>query len=295
MRYDISLQMTFVYQAAAVNARQIVHLMPADRPGRQRLIAGNLSFTPLPTRREDRFDFFGNAETAVALDGAVKTVDIHLQARVDVIGNAFPEGLPTPPDALAGTIADWRDLGPSSPVHFCAPTLRTPADPDIAAYARQATAGNDNIAARVEALGLALHRDMRFDPNATTVDTSAAEAFAERHGVCQDFTHIMISGLRSLGIPAGYVSGFIRTIPPPGQPRIEGGDAMHAWVSGWCGPHGGWVEYDPTNATFAGPDHVVVAYGRDYGEVAPVKGIMRTAGGQTSDQAVDVIPLGATG
>lgn len=295
MRYDISVKMTFAYQAAAVNARQIVHLMPADRPGRQRLIAGNLSFSPHPTRREDRFDFFGNAETAVAFDGAMNEVDIRLQARVEVTGSAFPEGLPTPVDALGAEIAAWRDIGPASPVHFCAATMRVPADPDIAAYAREATMGADSVAGRVEALGLALNRDMRFDPNATTVDTPAAEAFAERHGVCQDFTHIMISGLRSLGIPSGYVSGFIRTIPPPGKPRLEGADAMHAWVSAWCGPHVGWVEYDPTNATFAGPDHVVVAWGRDYGEVAPVKGIMRTAGGQTSDQAVDVVPLGPAG
>ena len=291
MRYDISMTMTFAYQAAAVNARQIVHLMPVDKPGRQRLIAGNLSFSPQPSRRTDRFDFFGNAETAVAFDTVIDEVDIRLQARVEVTGGAYPEGLPTPPDALGAEIAGWRDLGPSSPVHFCTPSKRVPVDADIAAYARSATEGKTSLAGKVEALGLALHRDMVFDPEATTVDTSAGEAFEQRHGVCQDFTHIMISGLRSLGIPAGYVSGFIRTIPPPGKPRLEGADAMHAWVSAWCGPHVGWVEYDPTNATFAGPDHVIVAYGRDYSDVAPVKGIMRTAGGQKSRQSVDVIPI----
>jgi transglutaminase-like putative cysteine protease len=134
---------------------------------------------------------------------------------------------------------------------------------------------------------------MRFDAAATTVETPATEAFAARHGVCQDFTHIMIIALRSLGIPAGYVSGYLRTLPPPGQERLEGADAMHAWVSAWCGPGVGWVEYDPTNAVFAGTDHIVVAYGRDYADVAPVRGAMRTAGGQTSSQSVDVAPVGA--
>ena len=144
----------------------------------------------------------------------------------------------------------------------------------------------------MRAVGLALHRDMRFDPDATTVDTPPAEAFARRHGVCQDFAQVMIACLRGVGIPAGYVSGFLRTNPPPGQPRLEGADAMHAWVRAWCGWQAGWVEFDPTNAIPAGTDHIVVARGRDYGDVAPVKGILRIAGEQTSEHAVDVVPVG---
>ena len=132
---------------------------------------------------------------------------------------------------------------------------------------------------------------MKFDPKATTVDTPATEAFAKRHGVCQDFSHIMIACLRGIGIPAGYVSGFLRTLPPPGKPRLEGADAMHAWVRAWCGPEAGWIEFDPTNDKLAGEDHIVVAYGRDYSDVSPIKGTMRISGGQKSKQAVDVIPL----
>ncbi len=103
----------------------------------------------------------------------------------------------------------------------------------------------------------------------------------------------MIGGLRALGVPAGYVSGFLRTSPPPGKPRLEGADAMHAWVRAWCGHETGWIEYDPTNALVVGVDHVEVARGRDYGDVAPVSGVLRISGAQTSEQAVDVLPVGA--
>ncbi|MEM1088203.1 MAG: transglutaminase family protein, partial [Pseudomonadota bacterium] len=119
-------------------------------------------------------------------------------------------------------------------------------------------------------------------------DTDASEAFRLRRGVCQDFAHIMILGLHGLGIPAGYVSGYLRTLPPEGQERLEGVDAMHAWVKAWCGVAQGWVEYDPTNRTLIGTDHIVVGYGREYSDVSPIRGHLRSAGGQTSTQAVDV-------
>ena len=124
------------------------------------------------------------------------------------------------------------------------------------------------------------------------METPMIEAFERREGVCQDFTHIMISCLRGIGIPAGYVSGYLRTIPPPGKERLEGADAMHAWVRAWCGNEMGWVEFDPTNNAMTGEDHIVIARARDYFDVAPVKGITRSAGEHTTSQAVDVVPVG---
>jgi transglutaminase-like putative cysteine protease len=132
---------------------------------------------------------------------------------------------------------------------------------------------------------------MTFDAEATTVDTPPREAFARGRGVCQDFTHVMIAGLRGIGIPAGYVSGFLRTFPPPGQPRLEGADAMHAWVRAWVGREMGWIEFDPTNDQAAGVDFVTVAVGRDYDDVAPIRGALRSAGRAETRQAVDVLPL----
>ncbi len=127
-------------------------------------------------------------------------------------------------------------------------------------------------------LCLAIHKDFKYDKDATKVDTGPVEAFALKRGVCQDFAHVMIAGLRGVGIPAGYVSGFLRTIPPKGKPRLEGADAMHAWVRVWCGQHAGWVEFDPTNAMLAGPDHITIGHGRDYADISPIVGVLRTSG-----------------
>ena len=121
--------------------------------------------------------------------------------------------------------------------------------------------------------------------------TSPAEAFARRRGVCQDFAHVMIAGLRGLGLPALYVSGYIRTIPPPGKPRLAGADASHAWVALWCGPAFGWLGLDPTNAFAVGDDHIVVARGRDYSDVPPVEGVILSSGGHKLEVEVDVIPV----
>jgi transglutaminase-like putative cysteine protease len=136
-----------------------------------------------------------------------------------------------------------------------------------------------------------IHMDFTYDPKATSVNTTPSEAFKLKRGVCQDFTHVMIVALRSLGIPAGYVSGFLRTIPPPGKERLEGADAMHAWVRYWGGRVNGWMELDPTNDIPAGTDHIVVAYGRDYADVAPVIGVLKGYGQHKTTQAVDVIPV----
>jgi transglutaminase-like putative cysteine protease len=290
MLYDIILKIEHRYTSPASGGRHLARLIPADLPGAQRLVAGHLDIRPAPVERIDRTDFFGNRAVDFAFRGAIDQVVLHLQARVDRHG-PLAAGAPSLCRDLPAEIAGARRLDPQAPAHFLAPSPLVPRDAAIAAYAGQATHDAQTVAEAVTALGEALHRDMRYDPEATEVDTPMAEAFAARHGVCQDFSHIMIAGLRSLGIPAGYVSGFLRTIPPPGKPRLEGADAMHAWVRAWCGAEAGWTEYDPTNAVPAGQDHIVVAYGRDYSDVSPVKGVLRASGGQHTDLAVDVIPL----
>ena len=147
----------------------------------------------------------------------------------------------------------------------------------------------------VRDLGERIHREFRYDSESTEVETSPREAFELKRGVCQDFSHVMIAGLRGIGIPAAYVSGFLRTIPPADAERLEGADAMHAWVRAWCGRQAGWVGYDPTNAVFAGESHIVAAIGRDYQDVAPIAGILRTSGTQRTSHKVDVVPVGLPG
>ncbi|AKI01664.1 transglutaminase-like enzyme, predicted cysteine protease [Hoeflea sp. IMCC20628] len=291
MLYDIRLTIDYDFQAPAAGARQILRAMPMVIEGRQRLIAGSVDVDPQPAMLAEREDFFGNRLTEMAFNEPHSNIVMALRARVEVTSGAEPRAASVDLPSLARAIEAETDLGPRSPLHFLAASSYARPDAAIAKWARHHLRTGEPCADIVAGLGLALHREMRFDADATTVDTPAAEAFANRHGVCQDFTHIMIIALRSLGIPSGYVSGYLRTLPPPGQERLEGADAMHAWVSAWCGPGVGWVEYDPTNATFAGTDHIVVGYGRDYADVAPVRGAMRTAGGQTSNQSVDVAPV----
>ena len=291
MLYDIGLRITQRYDSPAVGARQVAHLVPPTIPGEQEVIAAMLDVLPPPDERRDRRDFFGNGVVEVAYRTAQEQIEYVLQARVRRFGPE-PSLLPSPPVAKLGAeIANIRSLGPDVPHHFLPTSPRVPLVPDLAAYARETVPLDTPVFDAVETLGLSLNRDLTFDPEATEVSTPVAEAFAARHGVCQDFSHIMIGALRSLGIPAGYVSGFLRTIPPEGQPRLQGADAMHAWVRAWCGSETGWIEYDPTNACFAGTDHVLIARGRDYGDVSPVKGVLRTSGMQAADHAVDVVEV----
>lgn len=293
MLYDIKLNIDYTFETPAAGARQLLCAMPLTIAGRQRLIAGSLVIEPEPASRVDRYDFFANAVTELAYTQAHSNIKIALGARVEVITGAAPMVLSPGLWQLDAALICLTDLSARSPLHFLDPTPYALPDKAIGDWADGFRMGGPGTSDIVASLGLALNREMRFDADATTVETPAAEAFAARHGVCQDFTHIMIVALRHLGIPAGYVSGYLRTLPPPGQPRLDGADAMHAWVSVWCGVETGWIEYDPTNASFAGTDHIVVGYGRDYADVAPVRGTMRMAGGQTSKQTVDVAPVDA--
>jgi transglutaminase-like putative cysteine protease len=292
--YDIDLKLGYAYAAQAAGGRHVLRLMPADLPGRERLIVGHLSARPEPTERFDGRDFFGNRTTEIAWRESHSEIDIRLQARVERMSDRGALDMSPPLSGLAREIAGVRSLEPESPHHFMRGSPRVPLHGEITDYALKAARGARNVRAVIAALGRALRDDMSFDAEATTVDTAPIEAFRNRGGVCQDFTHVMIAGLRGIGVPAGYVSGFLRTIPPPGTERLEGADAMHAWVRAWCGNQTGWVEFDPTNDLWVDADHVVVAYGRDYGDVAPMKGVLRSSGGeQKGTHAVDVIPLEA--
>ncbi|MCP5368852.1 MAG: transglutaminase family protein [Hyphomicrobiales bacterium] len=290
MLYDIGLTISYSYTTPADAGRHALMVLPKDLPGEQRLIAGSLDIKPGPAERLDRTDFFGNQVTEIAYRNPHSEIVFAVQARVE----RLPEGADDRSLRLAdlgGALAALRSVDPDSPLHFLGPSQRVAPHPQMTAYARAQVDETGTVMGAVRSVGLALHRDMAFDPEATSVSTPPLEAFTHRHGVCQDFTHVMIACLRGLGIPAGYVSGFLRTIPPKGKPRLEGADAMHAWVRAWCGPQAGWWEFDPTNAMAAGTDHIVVGRGRDYADVAPIKGVLKTVGPQSSKQAVDVVPL----
>src|SRR5262249_16690990 len=144
----------------------------------------------------------------------------------------------------------------------------------VSSYAAASFAPGTGILAGAVDLMHRIRNQFRYDPKATVISTPLKEGFENRHGGCQDFAHVMIAGLRGLGLPAAYVSGYLRTSPPPGQPRLQGADATHAWVSLWCGAELGWVGLDPTNDLLVANDHIELAIGRDFSDVSPVDGII---------------------
>jgi len=291
MIYDLALTIAYDYGRPSAQARNVLRLLPANRPGEQRRITGMISVTPRPAERIDRMDFFGNAVSEIAFHAPISDLTVKLQSRVERLARPLQFDLSPPLDRLAAQLQGQPALTADSPHHFLAPSPRIRFDTEVTDFVRRVLPAQPTALAAVQAVGQALHDEMRFDAEATDVDTPLSEAFANRHGVCQDFSHVMIAGLRSIGLPAGYVSGILRTLPPEGQARLEGADAMHAWVRVWCGTDLGWVEYDPTNDLMAGSDHVSVAVGRDYSDVAPIKGAVRSSGQQQSTHSVDLVPV----
>jgi transglutaminase-like putative cysteine protease len=291
MRYEIILKLDYDYARTVTNARHVLRLMPRTVEGMQRLVVGRLDISPLPAVEDMRVDFFGNAVHALHYSADHAAIEIALHAHVQRHYQPASLDFAPPLTRLGAELAEWNDLGPNSPLHFLAPSPRLPDVAPFRDFAHAALAPGMSTLDAMHAVAGALHARMTFDGDATEVDTPALEAFEKGRGVCQDYSHIMIAAMRALGVPAGYVSGFLRTIPPPGKPRLPGSDAMHAWVRVWCGADIGWREYDPTNAMAVADDHVLVGYGRDYADVAPIRGISRTAGGQKGRHSVDMIPL----
>ena len=292
MLYDVNLKITYSYDVPASGGRHIVRVLPVSLPGRQRLVAGTLACAPTPEERSDGRDFFANPATSILFRKLHDELVIRMQARVLVDAQPLTADFSPVLDKFPAEIANVRTLDADSPHHFLGASPLLPEDAEIAAYARRIAAPDMTVRQIARAICENIHRDFTYDPEATTVDTPTGDAFRLKRGVCQDFTHVMITALRSLGIPAGYVSGFLRTIPPPGKERLEGADAMHAWVRFWEGNVSGWMELDPTNNIFAAADHIVVGHGRDYGDVAPVIGVLKSYGSHRTEQAVDVIPVG---
>jgi transglutaminase-like putative cysteine protease len=291
MIYDVRQTTSYAYGSKVSYARHLLRLVPLDRP-RQRVHMSALDIEPPPSSRREGRDFFGNHLTFVEIREPHEALTIKLAARLVV--DAMPTALPATPawedvrdEAFAG-----RDVGPRAPAHFLFASRQVSLDPEIAIYARESFAPGRPVLDGAFELMRRIKTDFTYEIGVTTVSTMPSMSFALRRGVCQDFAHIMISGLRGLGLPAAYVSGYLRTAPRDGAPRLEGADAMHAWMMVWCGRDIGWYGLDPTNDIIASDDHIVLALGRDYADVAPIDGVVLASGGQQLDVGVSVIPVG---
>jgi len=289
--YDVRLALHYDYAASVHGDRHHVRVTPASIPGLQRVVAASLSFDPTPDEEGSYLDFFGNTVATIAYRSRHDYLDVRLNARIAVEEQQRVADLSPSRETLQRELAACWSLAADSPHHFLAASPWVRLSPPITAYALESVERTQSVRAAVMDFCLTIHKDFTYDKKATKVDTQATEAFALRRGVCQDFSHVMIAGLRGAGIPAGYVSGFLRTIPPKGKTRLEGSDAMHAWVRAWCGTGTGWLEFDPTNAMAAGPDHIVIGYGRDYADISPIVGVLKTSGGHETSQSVDVIRI----
>ena len=290
MIYSVRHSTNYTYEEPVAFARCVLRLTPSSS-ATQTLLESSTTVTPVPSSKVENWGPFGEKTITVVIDKPHRELVIEARSRVDV--HARPVGDPAdsePWEVVRSRAFETSLLGPEGPAVYLYPTRRTPDSLAITNYARGSFPKGRPIIEAAADLMTRMHADFVYDPEATTVSTPAIEAFNGRHGVCQDFAHVMISGLRGMGLAAAYVSGYLRTIPPPGQPRLEGADATHAWVSVWCGEERGWVGLDPTNDVFAENDHIVLAVGRDYSDVAPIDGVILAPGFQTLKVGVDVIP-----
>jgi len=290
--YALRHRTTYKYGSEVTFARCVLRLTPRSSAG-QTVLESSVRVTPTPKYTMQRTGPFGEQTLTVIIDAPHRQLLIEARARVDVHARPVEAPEMSPAWERVREISFGADaLGPEGPCAYLFPTARAPLSHQITEYARRSFAPGRPIVEAVAELMTRMYEDFTYDSKATEVSTPAREAFDKRRGVCQDFAHIMISGLRGLGLPAAYVSGYLRTIPPPGKPRLEGADATHAWVSVWCGAERGWIGFDPTNAIFAQNDHIILAVGRDYSDVAPIDGIILAPGGQKLKVEVDVIPEG---
>ena len=290
MMYHIQHVTRFDYGAQVRFARCNLRLKPILWSG-QTLDDYALTISPTGRTAPARAEAGLANVVRLVIDEPVRQLTIESVARVTV-DRAVPMPSPDDPDlaAIGRAARNSQDVSAAGPSAYLFPSPLIPLDPDIAAWCATDLLQDRPILDAAISLAQRIQRDFAFDPQATLVDTPPREAFLKRGGVCQDFAQIMISGLRAAGVPAAYASGYIRTLPPPGMERLVGADATHAWVLVWGGEQIGWVGVDPTNGIWMAGDHIIVAIGRDYAEIAPIDGIVLGSGAQKMVVSVDVAP-----
>ena len=292
MIYDLRHLTTYSYEKPVTFARCALRLEPHEGPD-QDVEGYGLEITPQPTKIQRHVGPFGERVVTATIETPHEELTILATSRVVVRRPALPRPLAGRAwETVRAEAFAAASLDLASPAHFLYPTEMTALHRAITAYAAKSFSPGRPIVEAAFDLACRIKAEFTYDPNSTEVSTPVIEAFEARHGVCQDFAQIMISGLRGLGLPSAYVSGYLRTIPAPGQPRLEGADATHAWINLWCGADTGWVGFDPTNALVVADAHIVLAVGRDYADVAPIGGVVLGPGKQTIKVGVDVIPFG---
>lgn len=290
MKYAVRHESRLSYQAPVTDARLNLRLRPVDWPG-QRVLRQSLAIYPPPAAvRRSTGPYLSNLDAA-SFSRAVRDLKVESSFEIEIEPPVLPQTIPAIRAVQAEAMVS-RDLSVFSPVPYLFASRIAALNNEITQWAAPLFDYDGNVLSGAQRLAHAIHEEFAYDPGKTTSETLPGEAFAARRGVCQDFAHVMIVALRGHGIPAAYVSGYLRTLPPPGKPRLVGADAMHAWVAVWAGSAVGWIGVDPTNDCLARESHIVVAMGRDYADVAPIDGVFIGTAPQRIEVAVDVEEIG---
>jgi len=290
MKLEVSHSTTYGYRLPVAQSHHLIHLEPRPLP-RQTVVHHSLLIDPAPATRTGLIDDFGNPCVMLRIDEEHTEFGVHARSTVDIT---------EPPDVELKSSCAWErvqeharlssgELDPDV-LQFTCRSRQTPITRELVAFARPSFPPGRPVLAGAMELTSRIFTEFKFDPAATDISTPILRVLELKRGVCQDFAHLSIAALRSLGIPARYVSGYLLTRPPPGKEKLKGADASHAWLSVWA-PETGWVDFDPTNGIMPSTEHVTVAYGRDYDDVCPISGILLGGADQRMNVAVDVEPV----
>ncbi len=293
VRYHIRHETRYHYDQPVGESRQLLRLAPRTL-GWQRCVGHRIEVRPEPSQSRDFVDSFGNTVRALHFDADHDELLVHSESWVELQPRPLPELEDSPNwesvrDALRYRAGQHIDREALDATGYLYESTNVRLKRDFSDYAAPSFAAGRPLLAAVDDLMRRIFDDFAFDPEATEISTPVTEVFANRRGVCQDFAHFMISCLRTQGIPARYVSGYLLTRPPPGKKRLIGADATHAWVSVHC-PGCGWIDFDPTNAVRPNLEHITIGWGRDFSDISPMRGVLLGGGGHEPEIAVTVVP-----
>ena len=290
MMYRIIHKTTYRYKNPVSIGTHVTFLTPRTLP-HHRCSWSELRVKPTPSSISERQDYFGNTVKVFSVEEPHEhlVVEARSEVTIDHGAGAWPAESPAWEDVAKGLPGDTSRAGLDA-YQYVFESARIRPHPEFASYARQSFQSERPLADALLDLTARMHNDFKFDSKATNVRTPPEEVFRQRRGVCQDFAQLQIACLRSLNLPARYVSGYLRTYPPPGKPRLVGVDASHAWISTYC-PGWGWLDVDATNNLAPSRSHVTLAWGRDYSDVSPVRGMILGGRDHTLEVGVDMEPL----
>jgi transglutaminase-like putative cysteine protease len=297
MHLSITHETHYRYSTDVEQAHHVAMLTPLALP-KQGVLSHSIAIEPTPDTRSDSVDAFDQQRTYFEIAAPHRTLSVI--AKSEVVTAALPSTQVGKLDRVALPVSEpWKEVAEAMKYRadqsfdaaraYALPSTLAPTDPVFANYAADLATDNASVYRLASELCQRIHREFIYSPAITDVHTPPQHALEIKRGVCQDFAQVMIACLRSLGLAARYVSGYLLTNPPPGQARLIGADASHAWVSVYS-PMSGWLEFDPTNNCLAGEGHVVIAYGRDYNDVPPLRGVIRGGGAHELRVAVTVAP-----